>query len=108
MDRKGDVVAAGRFIDVDPALLRLPPSRHQGADPVKLARHIAQFGTSVAGMPHLEVTEAHDGELVINSGVTRATRVAKLLPGQTVRVEVIDHLPNWKVNKFPTVKDKLP
>ncbi len=29
-------MAAGRFLDVDPALLRLPPSRHQGADPLKL------------------------------------------------------------------------
>ena len=101
-------MAAGRFLDVDPALLRLPPSRHQGADPAKLARHLAIFGTSVTGMPPLEVTEAADGELVINSGVTRATRVAKFLPGQTVRVEVIDQLPNWKVNKYPAVKDKLP
>lgn len=101
-------MAAGRFLDVDPALLRLPPSRHQGADPLKLARHLAKFGTSVAGMPTLEVTEAADGELVINSGVTRATRVAKFLPGQTVRVEVIDRRPNWKVGKYPTVKDRLP
>jgi hypothetical protein len=59
-------------------------------------------------MPTLEVTEAADGDLVINSGVTRATRVAKLLPGQTVRVEAIGHLPKWNVSKFPTVKDKLP
>ena len=101
-------MAARRFLDVDPALLRLPPSRHQGADPAKLARHISLFGTSVAGMPPLEVTEAADEELVINSGVTRATRVAKFIPGQTVRVEVIDHLPNWNVKKYPTVKDKLP
>ena len=101
-------MAGGRFLDVDPALLRLPPSRHQGADPTKLARHIAQFGTSVAGMPPLEVSEAADGELVINSGVTRATRIAKFLPGQTVRVEVIDCLPHWNVKKYPTVRDRLP
>ena len=101
-------MASGKFLDVDPAVLRLPPSRHQGADPAKLARHIGLHGMSVAGMPHLEVTEAADGELVINSGVTRATRVAKLLPGQTVRVEVIDHLPKWNVSKYPTVKEKLP
>ena len=101
-------MAAGRFLDIDPALLRLPPSRHQGADPAKLARHIAQFGISVAGMPPLEVSEAAGGELVINSGVTRATRVAKFLPGQTVRVEVIDYLPHWNVSKYPTVKDRLP
>ena len=99
---------ARRFLDVDPGLLRLPPSRHQGADPIKLRRHVAQFGASLTGMPTLEVTEAADGELVINSGVTRATRVAKFLPGQTVRVEVIDVLPRWNVRKYPTVKDKLP
>lgn len=101
-------MAAGTFLDVDPAILRLPPSRHQGADPAKLARHMARFGTSVTGMPTLEVTEAADGELVINSGVTRATRVAKLLPGQTVRVEIIDRRPKWQVGKYPTVKDQLP
>jgi len=59
-------------------------------------------------MPILEVTEAADGELVINSGVTRATRVAKFFPGQLVRVEIIDYLPRWNVRKYPTVKDKLP
>lgn len=58
-------------------------------------------------MPVLEVTEAADGELVINSGVTRATRVAKCFPGQLVRVEIIDRLPHWNVRKYPTVKDKF-
>ena len=33
--------------------------------------------------------EASDGVLVIYNGVTRATRIAKLAPGTTVRVEVI-------------------
>jgi hypothetical protein len=101
-------VAAREILDIDPGSLRLPPSRHQGADPVKLARHLARFGKSVSGMPILEVTRAANGELVINSGVTRATRVAKYLPGQMVRVEVIDNLPGWDVSKFPLVKDKLP
>ena len=101
-------MAGRRFLNVDPAVLRLPPSRHQGVDPVKLQRHLAQFAGSIAGMPTLEVTEAANGELVINSGVTRATRVAKFFPGQLVRVEVIDYLPRWNVRKYPTVKDKLP
>jgi hypothetical protein len=101
-------VAGRRFLAVDPGTLRLPPSRHQGADPAKLTRHLSQFGSSLAGMPALEVTEAADCELVINSGVTRATRVAKFFPGQTVLVEVIDQLPKWNVSKYPTVKDKLP
>jgi hypothetical protein len=43
--------------------------------------------------------------LIINNGVTR---VAKLLSGQTVRVEVIDDLPGWDVSQFPIVGDKLP
>ena len=101
-------MAGCRFLDVDPAVLRLPPSRHQGVDPVKLQRHLARFGASLAGMPTLEVTEAVDGELVINSGVTRATRVAKYFPGQLVRVEIIDYLPRWNIRKYPTIKDKLP
>lgn len=101
-------MASRRFLDIDPGVLRLPPSRHQGVDPVKLQRHLAIFGTSLTGMPTLEVTVAADGELVINSGVTRATRVAKYFPGQLGRVEVIDCLPRWNVRKYPTVKDKLP
>jgi hypothetical protein len=105
---KESFVAGRRFLDVDPNLLRLPPSRHEGVDPVKFVRHVAQFGSSLAGMPTLEVTEAADGEFVINSGVTRATRVAKYFPGQLVHVEVIDVLPNWDVRKYPTVRDRLP
>ena len=41
----------------------------------------------------MEVSRGTDGELMINNGVTRATRVAKLLPCTTIRVEVIDDLP---------------
>jgi len=75
--------------DVDPAELRLPRSRSSGADPVKLHRQIAKHGRSVAGMPPLIAYEGSDGVLEIWDGVTRATRVAKLLPGTTVQVEVI-------------------
>jgi hypothetical protein len=95
------------FLDVDPRTLRLPGSRRSGADPLKLRQQIAQFGASVQGMPPLEVSRGTDGELVINNGVTRATRVAKLLPGTTVRVEVIDDLP-IPVGSFPSVGDVLP
>jgi hypothetical protein len=59
-------------------------------------------------MPVLEVTEGTNSEFMINSGVTRATRVAKLLPGQTVEVEVIDFRPKWDLSRLPTVGDKLP
>src|SRR5258708_1403465 len=78
--------------DVDPAELRLPTSRSSGADPGKLQRQIATYGTSMAGMPPLVAYERADGALEIYDGVDRATRVAKLLPGATVQVEVIGKL----------------
>lgn len=95
------------FLTVDPRTLRLPSSRWSGADPIKLHRQVARFGNSVVGMPPLLVSRGNDGELVINDGVTRATRVAKLLPGVTVRVEVIDDLP-IPVGACPSVGDLLP
>jgi hypothetical protein len=78
--------------DVDPAELRLPSSRSSGADTVKLQRQIAKHGRSTAGMPPLFVYEGSDGVLEIYDGVTRATRVAKPLPGTTVTVEVVAKL----------------
>lgn len=58
-------------------------------------------------MPEIEVSRGTDGELVINNGVTRAARVAKLLPGKTVRVEVIDTIP-VPVASYPRLGDALP
>ncbi|HEV3146086.1 MAG TPA: hypothetical protein VGZ47_19520 [Gemmataceae bacterium] len=95
------------FLDVDPRTLRVPGSRKLGADPFKLQRQIAQFGSSAHGLPIIEVSRGTDGELVINNGVTRATRVAKLAPGTLVCVEVIDDLP-IPVGAFPTIGDLLP
>lgn len=95
------------FLDVDPRTLRIPGSRRSGADPWKLHRQIAQFGNSTQGMPPLEVSRGTDGEFVINNGVTRATRIAKLSPGTTVRVEVIDDLP-IPVGSFPSIGDLIP
>jgi hypothetical protein len=95
------------FLRVDPRKLRLPPSRASGPDPQKLARQIARYGTRTDGMPALEVSRGSDGELVINNGVTRATRVAKLLPGVLVDVEVIDCLP-IPVGNFKSVGDLVP
>jgi hypothetical protein len=80
------------FRDVEPRELRPATSRRDGADPMKLHRQIARFGTSTDGMPPLIVYEASDGVLVIYNEVTRATRVAKLAPGTLVRVEVIGQL----------------
>ncbi len=96
------------FLDVDPKTLRLPPTRLSGADPIKLTRHFSQFGTSVAGMPPLEVLRGAGGEMMILSGVTRATRLAKFVPGILVRVEVIADLPSLGLTQFPKVEDRLP
>ncbi len=95
------------FLDVDPRTLRVPNSRRTGADPLKLQRQIAQFGAGAQGMPPLEVSRGTDGELVINNGVTRATRIAKLAPGIMVRVEVIDDLP-IPVGSFSSIGELLP
>ena len=81
------------FRDVDPREMRVPPSRPQGADPAKLARPISLFGRSMLGMPPPWVYEGTDGVLVLYNGVTRATRIAKLVPGTLIRVEVIGKLP---------------
>jgi len=83
---------SSHFRDVDPRELRVPASRHHGADPVRLQRQIDRFGGSSAGMPPLVVYEGTDGVLVVYNGVTRATRIAKLAPGILVRVEVIGRL----------------
>ena len=94
------------FLQVDPASLHLPSSRRDGADPVKLQRQLAKHRTSLAGMPPLEVQRGSDGELVIYDGVTRATRVAKYLPGTSITVEVTGRL-TGPVGGLPTVGDKL-
>lgn len=97
------------FIWVDPAGLYLPSGiRAQGADPGKLARQVARHGTSLAGMPPLEVTRGRDGHLRINDGVTRATRAAKLRPGELIPAEVIANLPNLDVTRTPRVGERLP
>ena len=86
------VVMASDFRDVDPAELRLPSPRSSGADPYKLQQQIARYGASVVGMPPLLAYEGSDGALELVDGVTRATRVAKLSPGATVRGEVLGKL----------------
>jgi len=95
------------FLDIDPRIFRLPPSRLQGADPYKLQVQIARYGRSSVGMPALDVYRGSDGELMISDGVTRATRIAKLSPGTTIRVEVLDDLP-IKFGHLPTIQDRLP
>jgi hypothetical protein len=96
------------FLDVDPCELYLPPSRRQGADPSKLTRQIGKHGSSLNGMPPLELIRGRDGHFRINDGVTRATRAAKLRPGELVPAEVIQNLPNLNVTREKKVKDCLP
>jgi hypothetical protein len=43
------------FLQVDPALLHLPASRADGADPLKLHRQVANYGNSTDRMPPLDV-----------------------------------------------------
>jgi hypothetical protein len=96
------------FIDVDPSELYLPPSRRQGADPGKLTRQISKHGNSLDGMPPLQLIRGKDGHLRINDGVTRATRAAKLRPGELVPAEVIQNLPSLDVTREKRVKECLP
>lgn len=93
------------FRDVDPRELRLASRR--GADPYKLQRQIARFGASSAGMPPPWVYEASDGVLVVYNGVTRATRIAKLAPGASIRVEVVGVLRRAYAGE-PKIGDQVP
>jgi hypothetical protein len=95
------------ILDVDPRKLRVPPSRPTGADPYKLQTQIARFGSTQVGMPIIWVQRGSDGELLISNGVTRATRIAKMAPGTTVRVLVIGRL-RKPAGRFPTIEDLLP
>ena len=95
------------FREVDPAELRVPPSRAEGADPEKLSRQIYLFGRSTEGMPLPWVYEGADGALVLYNGVTRATRIAKLAPGTRIQVEVLGTLPQACAS-LPRIGDLLP
>jgi hypothetical protein len=96
------------FIDVDPGELHLPPGRARGADPRKLSRQIARHGNSLIGMPPLQLVRGKGGRLRINDGVTRATRAARLRPGELIPAEVIQDLPNLDVTRMPKIKETLP
>jgi hypothetical protein len=95
------------FFDVDPATLRPPVERIDGADPLKLQRQIARHGRSLAGMPPVFVYRGSDGEWMLSDGVTRATRAAKLCPGSLIPAELLGTL-RQPVGGLPTVKEKLP
>jgi hypothetical protein len=92
--------------EVDPGELRLPPSRASGADPWKLQQQIRKFGPSKSGMPPILVYEDPDGVLEISDDVTRATRITKLAPGQSVPVLVIGRYRRSRAGS-PRVRDRL-
>lgn len=95
------------FRDVDPRELRLPSSRRSGAELANLKRQITRHGKSIHGMPPIWVREGSDGALLILDGVTRAKRVAKLLPGRLVLVEVVSKSAR-SFGQLPKVGDNLP
>ena|SRR5438105_1048465 len=95
------------YLDVDPRVLRLPGSRLGGADPYKLQRQIAAYGSGQSGMPPPWVYRGSDGALMLSDGVTRATRIAKLSPGATIRIEVVRTV-KVPLGHFPTIGDTLP
>lgn len=98
---------ATRLLDVDPRELRVTSSRGGGADPMKLQRQIAQYGSSSVGMPPIWVYEGSDGVLAITNGVTRATRIARLAPGTLVRVDVIGRV-RRSLGHLPKIGDLIP
>jgi hypothetical protein len=106
MGEDDTIMAARELVLVDPATLHLQGARIDGADPVKLQRQIVRHGTSMMGMPPVDVKRGRDGELMIYDGVTRATRIAKYLPGVKVQAIVSGTL-RGDVGKYPTVGEKI-
>jgi hypothetical protein len=53
------------------------------------------------------VHRGSDGALVIYNGVTRATRLARLAPGKTIRVEVVREA-KVPLGHLPTIGDLTP
>ncbi|CAN5566894.1 hypothetical protein BH10PLA2_BH10PLA2_26010 [soil metagenome] len=97
------------FLFVDPARLYLPTGiRALGVDPAKLARQVAMHGDRIDGMPPVQVTRGRGGHLRLNDGGTRATRAAKMHPGELIQAEVIANLPNLDVTRTPRIGERLP
>jgi len=85
--------------------LRLPPSR-TSVDLAKLARQYGQFADRLDGMPPLEITRCAGGEMIINSGVTRATRAYRYAGHESqVPVIVIEERPGLDASRLPRVRD---
>jgi hypothetical protein len=100
-------MAMPEIVDIDPRSLHLPSSRLSGADPVKLHSQMARFGSSMAGMPPALPYRGPDGAIKLYDGVTRATRVARLLPSQTIRIEAMRTIAK-PFGHLPLLGDTLP
>ena len=82
-----------------------PPPGSREQVPYKLQMQIARFGRSTTGMPALEVYRGSDSEIMISDAYV-GLRVARLLPGTAIRVEVLDEL-STPFGHLPTVEDRL-
>lgn len=96
------------FRDVDPGDLHLPPGRQDGAVASRYHDQVKKYGAGMTGMPTIEVTEGRDGEMMINNGVTRATRIYYLARGQLVTVEITEVKPKANFSRLLRVRDVDP
>ncbi len=74
-------MAPPKILDIDPRLLHLTSSPRSGADRVKLHDQMVRYASSVGGMSPVLAYQGLDEAIVIYDGVTRATRVARVIPG---------------------------
>lgn len=107
LDRFTNLLAAKGPLRVDPAELRLPPTRAEGTDPFKLADQIKKYATSTEGMPPIQVTRGDNGEMMINDGVTRATRGA-MTPKTAIPIQVVEENPALNLGNLPKVGERTP
>lgn len=97
-----------RFDHVDPGDLHLPPGRQDGAVRARYEQQARDYGVGMTGMLPIEVTEGKNGELMINNGVTRATRIHALAPGQLVPIEITDKRPRADFSRLKRVREIPP
>ncbi len=86
----------------------MPPTLTEGADPFKLADQMMKYSKSTEGMPPVQVTKGPNGELMINDGVTRATRIDTYNQidntKQTAPIEIIQETTH-NLTGLPTVRN---
>lgn len=90
-----------------PGFLRVSPMRPDGADAMKLQDQFNEFGFSAVDMPAIEVTLGMGGEMMINNGMTRATRCYMIDVDQPVRIEVIDYKTEWDFSRLLTISETM-